>query len=169
MRTKKKPRRGDRIQAGVKPLTNMRTKKKPQRGDGMATYPLSFRHSSGVLMGGRFHTGVTLPLTPACILSPLRGSFFAHVLQGLYTPACALSPLRGFPLQALSGFSTKSEWYASSRRVPLQSVNQIIKFDKRVMVSLFCSEINDFCTARHSFSRKSMIFAPHGTLLLGNQ
>ncbi|EFM00806.1 hypothetical protein HMPREF0658_2285 [Hoylesella marshii DSM 16973 = JCM 13450] len=35
--------------------------------------------------------------------------------------------------------------------------------------ALFCSEINDFCAARHSFSRKSMIFALHGTLSLGNQ
>ncbi|EFM02207.1 hypothetical protein HMPREF0658_0870 [Hoylesella marshii DSM 16973 = JCM 13450] len=35
--------------------------------------------------------------------------------------------------------------------------------------ALFRSEINDFCTARHSFSRKSMIFALLGTLLLGNQ
>ncbi|EFM02208.1 hypothetical protein HMPREF0658_0871 [Hoylesella marshii DSM 16973 = JCM 13450] len=35
--------------------------------------------------------------------------------------------------------------------------------------ALFRSEINDFCTARHSFARKSMIFAPHDTLLLGNQ
>ena len=57
-------------------------------------------------------------------------------------------------------YQQQSEWYASSRRVPLQSVNQIIKFDKRVMVSLFCSEINDFCIARHSFSRKSMIPEP---------
>ena len=52
----------------------MRKKKKPQRGDGTAACPLSFRHSSGVLMGGCFHTGVALPLTPACILSHLQRS-----------------------------------------------------------------------------------------------
>ena len=40
----------------------MRKKKKPQRGDGTVAYPLSFRHSFGVLMGGCFHAGVTLSL-----------------------------------------------------------------------------------------------------------
>ena len=50
IRKKEKPRRGDRPQAGVKPLINMRKKEKPRRGDGTAAYPLSFRHSSGVLM-----------------------------------------------------------------------------------------------------------------------
>ena len=47
----------------------MRKKKKPQRGDGMATYPLSFRHSSGVLMGGdAFIQGLRyrLPLPKVC-------------------------------------------------------------------------------------------------------
>ena len=78
---KKEPRRGDRIQAGVKPLTNMRKKKKPQRGDGTAAHLLSFRHSSGVLMGDAFfHTGVALPLTPACSPSLLR-SFLGQPLQ----------------------------------------------------------------------------------------
>ena len=64
MRKKEKPRRGDGTQAGVKPLINMRKKKKPQRGDGTATYPLSFRHSSGVLMGDAFIQGLRyrLPL-----------------------------------------------------------------------------------------------------------
>ena len=50
----------------------MRKKKKPQRGDGTAAYLLSFCHSSGVLMGGCFHTGVALPLAPACSPSLLR-------------------------------------------------------------------------------------------------
>ena len=47
---KKEPRRGEGIQAGVKPLINRRKKEKPQRGDGTAACPLSFCHSSGVLM-----------------------------------------------------------------------------------------------------------------------
>ena len=61
---KRKPRRGDRIQAGVKPLLNRRKKEKPRRGDGTAAYPLSFRHSSGVLMGDAFIQGLRyrLPL-----------------------------------------------------------------------------------------------------------
>ena len=78
---KKEPRRGDGAQAGVKPLLSIRKKEKPQRGDGTAACPLSFRHSSGVFMGGRFHAGVTLSLTPACSPSLLR-SFLGQPLQG---------------------------------------------------------------------------------------
>ena len=65
---KKEPRRGDRIQAGVKPLLSIRKKKKPQRGDGTAAYPLSFRHSFGVLMGDAFIQGLRyrLPLPKVC-------------------------------------------------------------------------------------------------------
>ena len=66
---KKEPRRGEGIQAGVKPLISMRKKEKPRRGDGTATYPLSFRHSSGVLMGDAFIQGLRyrLPLLKVCL------------------------------------------------------------------------------------------------------
>ncbi|WP_314314598.1 hypothetical protein, partial [Hoylesella marshii] len=82
---KKEPRRGDGRQAGVKPLINMRKKKKPQRGDGTAAYPLSFRHSFGVLMGGRFHAGVTLSLHHLPV--------FCRTYSALF--CCNLSPLWG--------------------------------------------------------------------------
>ena len=77
---KKEPRRGDGAQAGVKPLINRRKKKKPQRGDGMATYPLSFRHSSGVLMGGCFHTGVALSLHHLPVFCRPFGAYNPHNL-----------------------------------------------------------------------------------------
>ncbi|EFM00805.1 hypothetical protein HMPREF0658_2284 [Hoylesella marshii DSM 16973 = JCM 13450] len=71
-------------------------------------------------------------------------------------------------------YQQKSEWYASSRRVPLYVCIYIKVFllcfpHQLRRTALFRSEINDFCAARHSFSRKSMIFALHDTLLLGNQ
>ncbi|EFM01089.1 hypothetical protein HMPREF0658_1939 [Hoylesella marshii DSM 16973 = JCM 13450] len=71
-------------------------------------------------------------------------------------------------------YQQKSEWYTSSRRVPLYVCIYIkvflLCFPHQLRRSaLFCSEINDFCIARHSFARKSMIFALHGTLSLGNQ
>ena len=89
---KKEPRRGDRIQAGVKPLTSMRKKEKPRRGDGTAAYPLSFCHSSGVLMGGCFHTGVTLSLTPACSPSLLRSYWirFSYLKLAYETIFCII-------------------------------------------------------------------------------
>ena len=64
MRKKEKPRRGDGTQTGVKPLISMRKKEKPRRGDGTAAHLLSFRHSSGVLMGDAFIQGLRyrLPL-----------------------------------------------------------------------------------------------------------
>ena len=65
---KKEPRRGDGAQAGVKPLLSMRKKKKPQRGDGTAACPLSFRHSSGVLMGDAFMQGLRYRST-TCLYS----------------------------------------------------------------------------------------------------
>ncbi|WP_154645752.1 hypothetical protein [Hoylesella marshii] len=83
---KKEPRRGDGAQAGVKPLLSIRKKKKPQRGDGMAACPLSFRHSFGVLMGGRFHAGVTLSLHHLPV--------FCRTYSALF--CCNLSPLWGY-------------------------------------------------------------------------
>ena len=69
---KREPRRGDRIQAGVEaPVKHTQKEKAPKRrwNSSISVIVPSLLRSFD---GGCFHTGVALPLTPACILSHLQ-------------------------------------------------------------------------------------------------
>ena len=66
----------------------MRKKKKPQRGDGTAAYPLSFCHSSGVLMGDAFIQGLRYRST-TCLYSVALTALYSAVFCrpfGAYNP-----------------------------------------------------------------------------------
>ena len=140
---KKKPRRGGRPQAGVKPLTNMRKKEKPRRGDGKAARPSSFRHSSGVLMVEiPLYRGYAIAPPPACILSRLQRSILPAVYPrrclGLtcYALCFASSPCQRTSFQGLPLFCCEHQTGAAlSARPRLVS---IAPMELRFLASALC-------------------------------
>ena len=69
---KRKPRRGDRIQAGVEAPDKHAQKEKAPKGRWNGSMSVIVPSLLRSFDGGCFHTGVTLPLTPACSPSLLR-------------------------------------------------------------------------------------------------